>query len=193
MAKTTIAALDYSMSCPAICFHTGKSFSFQNCTFYFLTDIKKYIGSFLNGQINGHQLPLDWNSQEERFNSISELFINWIFDHNCKEVCLEGYSMASKGKVFHIGENTGLMKHKLWKQNINFAVSAPKQIKKFATGNGNASKEQMWTAFLENDHNTIDFRETMGYTNKTSILSPIGDIVDSFFICKHFFNLLGIK
>ena len=32
----------------------------------------------------------------------------------CEQIAIEGYSMGSKGKVFHIAENTGVLKYKIY-------------------------------------------------------------------------------
>ena len=37
-----IAGIDYSMSSPAICIHQGDEWSFSNCSFYYLTNKKKF-------------------------------------------------------------------------------------------------------------------------------------------------------
>ena len=54
MTKTVekICGIDYSLSSPAICICTG-DFHIDNCKIYFKTNVKKYSGSFLKGQIEG--------------------------------------------------------------------------------------------------------------------------------------------
>ena len=51
--------------------------------------------------------------------------------------------------MFNIGENTGLLKHKLYKNNLNTQIVTPTEIKKWATGKGNASKTDMYNAFVD--------------------------------------------
>ena len=46
------------------------------------------------------------------------------------EIILEGYAFAAQGQVFNIGENTGLLKHKLYKNNLNTQIVTPTEIKK---------------------------------------------------------------
>ena len=67
--------------------------------------------------------------------------------YNISKVCLEGYSMASKGLVFDIGELGGLVKVMLYSLNIHvnntlFIVSPP-SLKMYTSGKGNAGKFEM--------------------------------------------------
>ena len=92
---------------------------------------------------------------------------------------LEDYSFGSKGRVFHIAENTGLLKHKLFKAGIPFIVVAPTTVKKFATGKGNANKEKMYECFTE--QTGVDLRKQLD----TTVEHPISDIIDAFYIAKY--------
>lgn len=63
---------------------------------------------------------------------------------------IEGYSYGSRNSRQHsIGEAGGLVRHSLWAQNITTVEVPPKTLKKFATGNGNASKQDMIEAAAE--------------------------------------------
>lgn len=182
--KVHTVGLDYSMSCPCLCLCEG-DIRIENCRFYFLTDIKKYVGEFSNGKYQGTIFP-DYSSEEERFHVISEHFIK-ILSKIRKDVIIgnmniEGYAMGAKGRVFAIGENTGVIKHKLYLYGIQFNIVPPTVIKKFATGKGNSDKNIMYDFFLTETKTNL--KEIFGY-NKTSIGSPIGDIVDSYYICKY--------
>ena len=173
--------IDYSMSCPAMCI-LGDSGYFKDSYFYFLTAVKKSTGKFLNNHIEGALHP-DHLSEQQRFNNIAEYFIDKllrIYSHDPK-VLIEDYSFGSKGKVFHIAENTGLLKHRLWEEAFKFEVVAPTVIKKFATGKGNADKEQMYQAFLE--ETKVDLNKILSPDKKLG--SPVTDIVDSYFIARY--------
>ena len=39
----------------------------------------------------------------------------------CEQIAIEGYSMGSKGKVFNIAENTGVLKYKIYK-DLQFEI-----------------------------------------------------------------------
>ena len=97
------------------------------------------------------------------------------------EINIEGYAYGAKGTVFHIGENTGVLKNKLFVNNVKFNTITPNQVKKLASGKGNADKDVMYNAFLT--ETSIDLRVALDYDSK-NIGSPIGDIVDSYYLCK---------
>ena len=39
-----------------------------------------------------------------------------ILRHEYDVISIEDYSMGSRGRVFHIGENAGILKYRLWKK-----------------------------------------------------------------------------
>ena len=78
-------------------------------------------------------------------------------------VVLEGYSYGSKGRaIFDVGELGGVIRLTLWEHATPVAVVAPATLKKFTTGKGNASKDQMLAAairrweFEGEDNNAAD-------------------------------------
>ena len=92
--------------------------------------------------------------------------------------------MGSTGRVFNIAENAGLLKHYLWKSNISYNVVPPTVIKKFATGKGNANKEKLEQAFIE--ETGINIKEMLNMSDKQ--WNPSSDIIDSYYICKYGVN-----
>jgi len=178
--KTYLAAIDYSMSCPAICIHENKEITdFNDCFVFFYTDIIKYQKVF-NKNIIGMKTH-KYKDQQERFDNLSEWALTILKKFNVKKVYIEGYSFGSKGQVFQIGENTGILKNKLYKNKINFETIAPTQVKLSFSGKGNSKKDLMLETFKEKFN--IDLLEILNYEKKT-IDSPIGDIVD----CVAIFN-----
>jgi len=116
-----------------------------------------------------------------------EFIANWAASLIPKDsiTFIEGYSFASKGQVFNIGENTGILKYMLWRKNISFDVVAPGTVKKFATGKGNAKKPAMLEAFHEETNFHLEkFFAIEERKNK----SPACDIADAYFICKYAFE-----
>ena len=185
MGPYTRVGLDYSMTGPAITIcnsHNTNDFHIDNCLIYFMTDTKRYQGGFCNSRIIGQPL-LPWKTDMERYDMISDFFMGILHFYKETEIkmMIEGYAMGARGLVFHIGENTGIIKHKLFKQGISFDVMPPTRVKKLATGVGNADKNMMYDSFVK--ETGIDLRKELCYT-KTDISSPIGDIVDSYYICK---------
>ena len=62
--------------------------------------------------------------------------------HEPVMACLEGYSMGSRaGQLASIGELGGVVKLLLHRNKYRYAIAAPTQLKKFATGKGNCMKD----------------------------------------------------
>ena len=170
------------MSCPCLTICVGE-FHIDNCKIFYLTDTRKYQGSFCNGIIEGHSFPT-WKHDIERFYMISSFFLNILgrYKPETIKMNIEGYSMGSRsGMTFNIGEHTGILKLQLFLSGIQFQTIAPTEVKKFASSKGNSDKNVMYNCFL--NETSLDLRKELDYT-KTDISSPIGDIVDSYFICK---------
>ena len=183
MMRTKIG-IDYSMTSPAICIGNG---TFANCKILYLTPTKKFAKSYLEGKIRGFHFGT-WASEEFRFDYISNWILAQIPFEGEIEVILEGYAFAAKGQVFNIGENTGLLKHKLYKADIHPFMPTPTQIKKQATGKGNASKSMMYNAFVE--ITGINLSEIMDCNPESN---PLSDVIDSFFIHTYIKNNYELK
>lgn len=182
-----IVGIDYSMTSPAICVCSG-DFKYENCKFIFVTGTKKYAQIF-NEQIEGIS-AISYKNNIERFANLSELtydfiFSSWPDDEDSSDVSigLEGYAFGAKGQVFNIGENTGILKHRLtYIEDWNIDVHAPTVVKKFATGRGNATKEDMYEAFTK--ETGVNLGDILNQSTSPKVSSPINDIVDSYYIAK---------
>ena len=189
--------IDYSLSSPGICVNTSEEeFRYEDCKFYYLTNTKKYEGTFKEKMAFGTSAVeyigtphRPYNSEPERYNNIA----NWAIDiiklyGDAKTginrinptIQIEDYSFGSTGRVFHIAENLGLLKYKLKIEcGWEYTLIAPSVIKKFATDKGNANKEMMLGAFQE------DTGVNLGELFDSSVKSPITDVADAYFICKY--------
>lgn len=184
---TIVAGLDWSMSCPAIAIHDTKDpLTFQNCTFYFYIDSKKYDQSY--GNIHGFKALL-FTSEEERFDNISSWALAILKKHGVTKACLEGYSMGSQGRIFNIAENIGLLKHKMWQANIEFITPAPTAVKKLFTGKGNSNKLAMFDGWL-NKGLDVDLEKLL---NCAPDKSPLADITDAFAMIDYLLNHPDLK
>jgi len=178
-----IAGVDYSLVCPCICIIPDtKNFSYDTCTFHYLTPKHKLADKFLKGKIHGYEHKT-YSTEEQRHNNIC----HWALDilNGVDNIVLEDYSMGSRGRVFNIAENTGLLKHHLWRFSKHVVKAAPTTIKKFATGKGNADKAKMYEFFLAEtgcDLLKIFDIKTLG--------SPASDIADSYYMAKYAHHLL---
>jgi|TARA_B100000929_G_scaffold40859_1_gene29165 Holliday junction resolvasome RuvABC endonuclease subunit len=186
MTKTKIIGIDYSLSSPAICVFEGLP-TFDNCKIYYLTNVKKYEGDFCNGKINGRP-HLPYTSQTQRHDQISDWAIS-VVGNTVDTIFIEGYSFGSKGLVFNLAENMGALKHKLYKLNKSFEMIVPGQVKKNATGKGNADKLKMYEQFVQDT--SIDLMKEF---DQSKLNNPVTDIVDSYYVAKAgYVRLCGTK
>jgi Holliday junction resolvasome RuvABC endonuclease subunit len=189
MNKKKIAGIDYSLTSPAICIYSegsdGGHFDFDRCVFHYLSNSKKQQSNAAGSGIAGlspEPYP-EWKTEEERHAKLADWAYNII--QGCTEVYLEGYAFATVGKshVRSVAENTGLLKNKLWKMKLPFKTYPPTVIKKYATGKGNANKDLMYESFVQELLTPPDLKEILTPKSK-KIISPVSDIVDSYFIAK---------
>jgi len=176
-----IAGVDYSLTSPAICVHAGKEWSYDNCRFYYLVNKEKHLE--VEDERYVPTLYPNYSEDVDRFHLLSEWTVGNILSDSADLVALEGYAFGAVGRVFQIAENGGLLKYKLWEQEIPVSNYPPTMIKKFATGKGNANKEMMIESF--ESETGVDIREKCGVTNKQ--WNPISDIVDAYYIAKYGF------
>lgn len=174
-----VAGLDYSMTSPAICLYNDADgeCNFSNCRVYFLTQTKKY-DIMVRNMVGKY---FEYQNEMSRYDTISNFFIERILERDVDKVFIEGYSMGSKGKVFHIAENTGILKYRLWRYGVQVESVPPTVVKKFATGKGNADKAGMQSSFMKD--NNIDLKFEFKMTEKQ--WNPSSDIIDSYWICKY--------
>jgi hypothetical protein len=172
-----LVGIDYSITSPAIClFDEKKEFSFKNCSFYFLTNTKKYATK-ISPNINGESFE-EYAYDTERFDTISEWATNLCI--GAADVAIEGYAYGAHGKIFNLAENCGILKYKLHKLAVPVTVVEPSRVKKLATGKGNADKQAMYEAFK-----TETGVDLVKIFEQKSLNNPVTDIIDSYYILKH--------
>jgi crossover junction endodeoxyribonuclease RuvC len=93
----------------------------------------------------------------ERLFHLENLFLKYLEEWErllgvVEFCCVEGYAYQEKGKVFEIGEATGIFLLNIFKNGIPFIKAAPNQIKKYATGKGDktATKSLMLLKVYKN-------------------------------------------
>jgi Holliday junction resolvasome RuvABC endonuclease subunit len=186
--KKKIAGIDYSLTSPAICVYkdeNGGHFDFDRCMLHYLSNNERQQQLAARcgvDNLKAEPYP-EWKTEEERHEKLATWAYNIV--QGCEEVFLEGYAFATSAQagVRSIAENTGLLKHKMWKNKITFKTYPPTVIKKFATGKGNANKEVMYEAFVDELLTPTDLKERLT-PKATKVKNPISDIVDAYFIAK---------
>ncbi len=168
-----LCGIDYSMNSPGVCIYdTNKELLFKNCEFFVYSNTKVKLENFKNILITPQK---EFSCNEERFSLVSDWACDIILKYGIKTVGIEGYSYGSKSnRLFDIGENGGVLKHKLWKNQIDFKLFTPGQVKKSFSGKGNSNKEAMRDALIRTENIILG--------DKTD--SPISDIIDSYAILK---------
>jgi crossover junction endodeoxyribonuclease RuvC len=80
----------------------------------------------------------------ERLHKIREEIKNLLIKFFIEAVVIEGYAFSSKNSQAHsIGELGGVVRVLVWEMGIPFVVIPPTCRAKFATGKGNASKNEV--------------------------------------------------
>ena len=173
-----VVGIDYSLTCPCVC--VSKDDTFANSYFYYLTDRKSVMGRFNN--ILGDPHP-DYLTDQERYENNATWVLEILSNFKSEEITImiEDYSFGSKGKVFNLAENCGIMKYLLFKHNYIFHTVPPTVVKKFATGKGNATKEKMYDAFIADTG--IDLQAML--LPNVKLASPITDIVDAWYLARY--------
>ena len=186
--------IDYSLSSPGVCVNTSEGeFDYEDCTFYFLTNTKKFDATFCRPFVTNVRYigtsHKPYTNEPERYSQIADWVVDIIKSYGDATtgsnrikptIQIEDYSFGSTGRVFHIAENLGLLKYKLKIEcGWDYTLLPPSVIKKFATGKGNANKELMLHAF-EKDTGT-NLAQVFDTTSK----SPVSDVADAYFICKY--------
>ncbi len=95
----------------------------------------------------------------ERKADIIEIFEYYLnqFAHIIHFALFEEYAYAAPGQLCDLAELAGLYKYVLHKRNIPFDTIAPKSVKKYVTGTGNASKELVAESIHKFIENVEDF------------------------------------
>ena len=184
-----LAGIDYSLTSPAICIWKSTDdddgfFNFDDCDLYYLENPRKRGGPTQHEILNLHtETYPEWETEEQRHDLLSDWAMSII---NGCQIFMEGYAFATSGKSYvrSVAENSGLLKHKMYKVKQVFTSIPPSVIKKYATGKGNANKDLMYDAFSEESNTPSDLQKTLR-PKSNKLTNPITDIVDSYWICKY--------
>lgn len=175
---SSIVGIDYSMNSPAICRLDENSFSL----IYWTTKRKFECDLTHDGySVKGILFDNKDKADEERFDYLANEIVRESLWGWPNKVVMEHYSYASTGRAFQIGENGGVLKNKFYNAGVTVHKVAPTQVKKFATGKGNADKEMMQDAFIK--ETGIDIKLLLGQTENQ--WNPSSDVIDAYWIARY--------
>lgn len=178
-----ICGIDWSLSCPALCLYQYniESLTPKNCLWYVNQEhvTKKETKfrkehSFSNIFFSERFVTC---SAQERYHYLADWAMSILMEYSVKFVIIENYALAGKGRVFDIAESTGLLKHLLYKNNIEIEKIEPTVSKIYFAGKGNAKKADMIQRY--NSIERTNLAQQLGY-DADFTGSPVSDIVDSF-------------
>ena len=180
-ATDAVAGIDWSIRSPAICIvppsnHINNVIvPFEHCHFYWLTNRKGM--AFDHDNMHGTYMG-DGASYEY----LAGWAVECLKSHKCSTTGLEDYAYGSPHihTLMEIAENTGILKMFLNNNAIDYNLFSPTSIKKFATSNGKATKDQMMEAFDEDNEMCLNIY--FGRKQDAKAKSPVSDIVDAYYI-----------
>lgn len=171
-----IVGIDYSMTCPAACLWNDTSPRF------WFAQQRTYPA--LSSELD--QSKITTIDILPRAEFVAHALLSWMSTFTITGIAIEDYAFSATGRVFHIGEHTGILKYLMWKQHLPVISVPPTVIKKYATGKGNADKTRMTAAFLEAYPRASEwiphfFPRSKGIVAK----SPLADLADAYWIAKY--------
>lgn len=182
----TIIGIDYSYTCPAVCVLTNR-----------LLNTPRW---FVNYKKTGKPYPdlpnVEWSissaeTEVQRYLELATWVLGIIDRVQPELIVLEDYAFSANGRITQLSENTGTLKVKLFEHHpqIPLRIVAPTTMKKFATGRGIATKDDIWAAFTKRKPDTASWA-AICHPKATRVGSPVADIADAFFLaqygCIHF-------
>lgn len=99
-----------------------------------------------NGGARLHRIQPGKLGGHERMQSILSDVRIWT--DGCELVVVEGASFGSPGRQHEMGGLWWLITRALWRRNRPFAVVEPAKLKRYATGRGNAGKDEVLSAVV---------------------------------------------
>ncbi|MFL1706592.1 crossover junction endodeoxyribonuclease RuvC [Campylobacter sp. MOP7] len=128
-------------------------------------------------------------SVERRIYGIVSVIKNTILEFGVDFVGLEGlaYNMSGTNNARILGGLFFCILNALISLNVPYDIYAPKSIKKFATGNGGAKKNEVVDALDTEDAKTLSDISRIKISSQ-----KFQDIADSFWVCKQLIATKGV-
>lgn len=173
----TILGIDYSYTCPALCALSTTPMWFV----HYKKDGKPYP-----------ELPhvefrrSTATSEVMRYLELADWVLNVVHRMRPDMIVLEDYAFGANGRLTQLSENAGTLKVKLYEHypQIPLHIVAPTTMKKFATGRGIATKDDIWAAFIHRMPEAAPWA-ALCHPKATHIGSPVGDIADAYFLAQY--------
>jgi len=121
-----------------------------------------------------------------RFIELSAWVLGIVSRVRPTHIVLEDYAFGATGRLTQLSENAGLLKVRLYEMfpSIPLKILAPTTMKKFATGRGIATKDDVWSAFIKQMPQAEEWAKIC-HPKATRISSPLSDIADSYFLAHY--------
>lgn len=185
MMRGCVLGIDYSVTCPAVCSYT------ESATEWWVN--YKLHGKPYRNIPSVHWSPSTVSGDLPRFLELTQ----WVLDivTTAAPICivLEDYAFGASGRLTQLSENMGILKSRLYEQflHIPLHVIAPTTMKKFATGKGNATKDDVCAFFVQQEPRAAEWAKVC-HPKAKKITSPMADIADSYFLAlygyRHFLS-----
>lgn len=172
---TTVLGIDYSYTCPAVCAVRGPD---AEWFVHYKKEGKPYP-----------PLPLvEWSvshaaGEVERYVELAEWVLDVVHRTLPALIVLEDYAFSANGRITQLSENAGTLKVKLFEHfpEVPLKIVAPSTMKKFATGRGIATKDDIWNAFVVQCPHATEWAK-LCHPKAVKIGSPTADIADAYFL-----------
>lgn len=178
MTQGNVLGIDYSVTCPALCLTDG-------------TTHQWWVNYRLSGKPYSELPDVVWNAsttegEVPRYIELSQWVLSVVKSTQPSVIVLEDYAFGAHGRITQLSENAGTLKVMLYKyyKSIPLHVVAPTTMKKFATGRGIATKDDIWAAFIQREPHTEPWAK-LCHPKALRIGSPVADIADAYFLAQY--------
>lgn len=142
-----------------------------------LVDVRFFTNKKTYAKKYGQSLLAELDTEDahlfdvNRLNEIKQVLQVWmdllLTSYMPCYVGLEDYALGMSRKAHQMGEVGGVARLALWESTIPFRLHDPSSVKIFATGKGNADKEEMKASYATTYATTIPVRFSTGLPRET--------------------------